>query len=108
MKEKNMTCQASNELMVPGLGYDLVGVVDLPVGLLSVDVLQDVHPGHPFPLRPVELSTGLKVDFGKYVVLNEEDPRLRKRGRRGDEREHMRTSDAAMQSLEFIPTYCML
>ena len=67
--------------MVPGLDYYLVGVVDRPVGLLSVDVLQDVHPGHPFPLTPVEPSAGLKVDFGKYVVLNEEDPRLQRRGR---------------------------
>ena len=67
---------ASNERMVPGLDYYLVAVEDLHVGLLSVDVLQDVHPGHPFPLRQVEPSTGLKVFFGKYVVLNEEDPRL--------------------------------
>ena len=76
---------ASNERMVPGLDYYLVAVEDLHVGLLSVDVLQDVHPGHPFPLRPVEPSTGLKVDFGKYVALNEEDPRLRRRGRDGEE-----------------------
>ena len=78
---------ASNEWIVPGLDYYLVGVQHLHVGLLSVDVLQDVHPGHPFPLRPVEPSAGLKVDIGKYVALNEEDPRLRRRGR---DREEMR------------------
>jgi len=68
--------KASNVFVVPGPDYNLVGVVNLSVRLLSVDMLQDIHTGHPFPLRQMEPSARVKLMFVEDVVLDEEGPGL--------------------------------
>lgn len=51
-------------------------MVDFSVGLLPVDVLENIKAWHPFPARQGAPFTFLKGFLGKDMVLNKEHPRL--------------------------------
>lgn len=61
---------------LPWLNYHLVRVIYVSVGLLPVDVLQNINARDSIPLRQVKLATWLKDCIGKDMVLNKEHPCL--------------------------------
>lgn len=61
---------------LPWLNYQFVGVVDVSVGFLSVDVFQNINPWHPAPPSQLKPLARFKVFFWKNVVLYQEHPCL--------------------------------
>lgn len=71
----------SDMFALPWLNNHLVWVVNISVGVLPVDVLQNINSRHGVPLRQVKPPTWLKMFLGEDVVLNEVDSCLHGRWR---------------------------
>lgn len=66
----------THQSTVPWLNYHLVGVVYVSVGLLPVDMLQNIKAWHPSPVGQGAQFTFIKGLLGKDVVLNKKHPCL--------------------------------